>query len=92
MVLGFLLYDPSDMYIGGVSGKGKLSIWGRVLKWHRRHQEALSLLKSLLSGGGPLQSFGPSPQEICQRFENLGTILAGNGGKSLPCRENVATA
>ena len=29
---------------------------------------------NLLSGGGPLQSFGPSLQEICQRFENLGTI------------------
>ncbi len=59
MVLGFLLHDSSDMGIGGVSGKGKLSIWGGVLKWHRRRQEALGFLKSLLSGGGPLQSFGP---------------------------------
>ncbi len=68
MVFGFLLHDPSDMSIGGVSGKRKLSIWGRVLKWHRRRREALGFLESLLSGGGPLQSFGPSLQEIRQRF------------------------
>jgi hypothetical protein len=61
MILGFLLHDPSDVSIGGVSGEKKFSIWGRVLKWHRRCQEAFGSLESLLSGGGPLQSFGPPP-------------------------------
>jgi hypothetical protein len=54
MVSGFLLHDPSDMGIGGVSGKGKLSIWGGVLEWHHRRQEALCILESLLSGRCPL--------------------------------------
>jgi hypothetical protein len=61
MVFGFLLHDSSDVSIGGVSGEGKLSIWGGVLEWHRRRQEAFGPLESLLSGGGPLQSLGPSP-------------------------------
>ncbi len=47
------------------SGERKFSVWGRMLKRHRRRQEAFSLLESLLSGGGPLQSFGPPLQEIC---------------------------
>jgi hypothetical protein len=70
----FFLHDSSDVGIGGVSGESKFGIWGRVLKRHRRRQEAFGLLESLLSGGGPLQNFGPPLQEICQRFENLGTI------------------
>jgi hypothetical protein len=68
MVLGFLLHDSSDKSIGGVSGERKLSIWGKMLKWHRRRQEAFGSLESLLSGGSPLQSFGPPLQEISQRF------------------------
>ncbi len=28
MVPRFLLYDPSDMSIEGIRGKGKFSIWG----------------------------------------------------------------
>jgi hypothetical protein len=68
MVLGFLLHDSSDVSIGGVSGERKLSIWGGVLKWHRRRQEGFSSLEGLLSGGGLLQSFGPPLQEISQRF------------------------
>jgi hypothetical protein len=36
MVSRFLLHDFSDMSIGGVRGERKLSIWGRVLEWHRR--------------------------------------------------------
>jgi hypothetical protein len=67
-VFGFLLHDPSDVGIEGISGKRKFSIGGRVLKGHRHHQEAFGLLESLLGGGGPLQSFGPPLQEICQRF------------------------
>ncbi len=61
MVFGFLLHDPSDVGIGGVSDQRKLSMGGRVLKWHRRRQEAFGFLESLLGGGGPLQSFGPPP-------------------------------
>jgi hypothetical protein len=68
MVFGFLLHDSSDASIGGVSGERKLSIWGEVLEWHGRRQEAFCFLESLLSGGGPLQSFDPSLQEISQRF------------------------
>ncbi len=74
MVLRFLLHDSSDMRIGGVSGERKLSIWGSVLEWHRRRQEVLCPLKSLLSGGGPLQSLGSSPQKISQRFQDLSTV------------------
>jgi hypothetical protein len=61
MIFGFLLHDSSDVSIGGVSGERKLSIWGEVLEWHRRRQEAFCLLESLLSSGSPLQSFGPPP-------------------------------
>ncbi len=36
MVLRFLLHDSSDISIGGVRGKRKLSVWGGVLEWHHR--------------------------------------------------------
>jgi hypothetical protein len=85
----FLLHDPSAMGIRGVSGKGKLSCWGRVIKRHRRCQVVLCILESLLCGGGPHQCFGPSLQEICQRAQNL-CAVEQKGGKNLPCRENVA--
>jgi hypothetical protein len=68
MVFEFLLHDSSNVSIGGISGERKLSIWGGVLEWHRRRQEAFGLLESLLSGGDPLQSFGPPLQEISKRF------------------------
>ncbi len=61
MVSWFLLHDPSDISNGGVSGQRKLSIWGRMLEGHRRHQEAFSILESLLGKSGPLQRFGPPP-------------------------------
>jgi hypothetical protein len=75
MVSRFLLHDPSDMSIGGVSGERKSGIWGRMLEWHRRCQEeAFCILEGLLSGSGPLQHFGPSLQEISQRFQNFSTV------------------
>ncbi len=61
MVVGFLLHDASDVSVGGVSGERKFVIWGGVLKRYRRRQEAFGLLESLLSGGVPLQCFGPPP-------------------------------
>jgi hypothetical protein len=72
----FLLHDPSDMdmSIGGIGGERKFSIWGRVLEWHRRRQEAFCILEGLLSGSGPLQRFGPSLQRISQRSQNLSTV------------------
>jgi hypothetical protein len=91
MVFGFLLHDSSDVSIGGVSGERKLSIWGGVLEWHRRCQEALCLLESLLSGGGPLHSFGPPPPPSRDQSKVLGLEhnLAKNGSKSLPCQESI---
>ncbi len=90
MVFGFLLHDSSDVSIRGVSGERKLSIWGRVLEWHRHRQEAFGLLESLLSGGGSLQSFGPPPPSGDQSKDlGLEHNLAKNGGKSLPCQESV---
>jgi hypothetical protein len=74
MVVGFLLHDASDVGVGGVSGERKFGIWGRVLKRYRRRHEAFGLLEGLLSGGGRLQCFGPPPQEIRQRLQNLSTI------------------
>ncbi len=74
LVSRFLLHDPSDMGIGGVSGKVKLSIWCGMLEWHRRHQEAFCILESLLCRGNPLQHFGPSLQEISQRAQNFCAI------------------
>jgi hypothetical protein len=71
MVSRFLLHDPSDMSIRGVSGERKFSVWGRVLEWHRRHQEAFCILEGLLSRSGPLQHFGPSLQKIRQRSQHL---------------------
>jgi hypothetical protein len=71
MVSRILLHDPSDMGIGGVCGKGKLSCLGGVLERHCCCQEALSILESLLCRGDPLQCFGPSLQEISQRAQNL---------------------
>jgi hypothetical protein len=44
-----------DMSIGGVSGQGKFSIWGRMLERYHRRQESLSILECLLSRSGPLQ-------------------------------------
>jgi hypothetical protein len=73
MVSRFLLHDPSDMSIGGVSGERKLSVGGRVLEWHCRHQEAFPVLEGLLSKSGPVR-FCPSLQEISQRFQNLSTV------------------
>jgi hypothetical protein len=92
MVFGFLLHDPSDVSIGGLSGKRKLSIWGRVLKWHCRRQEAFGFLESLLSGGGPLQNFGPPPSGDPSKVLELEHNFAKNGGKNLPCRESVVVA
>ncbi len=89
MVLGFLLHDSSDVSIGGVSGERKLSIWGGVLEWHRRRQEAFCLLESLLSGGGPLQSFGPPPLRRSVKGFRTWAQFGKNGGKSLPCQESV---
>jgi hypothetical protein len=88
MVLGFLLHDSSDVSIGGVSGERKLSIRGRVLEWHRCRLEAFGLLESLLSGGGPLQSFGPPPSGDQSKVLGLAHNLAKNGDKSLPCQES----
>ncbi len=73
MVSRSLLHDPSDKSIRGVSGEKKLSIWGRVLEWHCRRQEAFFILEDFQSGSGPLQSFSPSLQEISQRSQNLST-------------------
>jgi hypothetical protein len=64
MVSQFLLHDPSDMGIKSVSGQGKLSVWGRMLEWHCRCQEAFSTLEGLLGRNGRLQRFGPCLQEI----------------------------
>ncbi len=89
MVSRFLLHDSSDMSIGGVGGERKLSIWGRVLEWHRC-QEELCLLKSLLSGGSPLQSLGSPPSGDQLKVLGLEHSWAKNSGKSLPCQENVA--
>jgi hypothetical protein len=61
------------MSIGGVSGERKLSVGGRVLEWHCRHQEAFPVLEGLLSKSGPVR-FCPSLQEISQRFQNLSTV------------------
>jgi hypothetical protein len=49
------------MGIGGVSGQGKLRVWGRMLEGHCRRQEAFSILECLLGGNGALQRFGPPP-------------------------------
>ncbi len=36
IVSRFLLHDPSEMGIKGISGKRKFSCWGGMLEWHRR--------------------------------------------------------
>ncbi len=82
MVSRFLLHDSSDMSIGGISGKRKLSIWGRGLDWHRCHLEALWLLKSLLSSGGPLLSLGPPPSGDQSKVLGLEHSWAKNGSKN----------
>jgi hypothetical protein len=74
MVARFLLHDPSNMIVGDVSGKRKLSLGGRVLEGHHHRQEAFCVLECLLRGSSPLQCFGPSLQEISQRFQNFGTV------------------
>ncbi len=90
MVARFLLHDPSNMSIRGMSGERKLSIGGRVLEWHLRRQEAFCLLEGDLSGSGPLQRFGPSLPGDLSKVSKLEHSWAGNGGNSLPCQENVA--
>jgi hypothetical protein len=74
MVSRFLLHDAADMSIGGISGKRKFSLWGGMLEGHRRGQGAFSILESFLCCSGPLQYFGPLPQEISQRAQHLCAI------------------
>jgi hypothetical protein len=42
-----------------------------MLEGNCRRQEAFSILECLRGGNGPRQHFGPSLQEISQRFQNL---------------------
>ncbi len=81
MVARFLLYDPSNMSIGGVSGKRKFSIWGGMLEGHCRCQEALCILECLLCRGGPLQRLGPSPSGDQLKGATPVHSWAENGGK-----------
>jgi hypothetical protein len=74
MISRFLLHDPSDMGIGGVSGKRKLRGWGGVLEGHHCCQEAFCTLECLLCRSGPLQRFDPFLQEISQRAQHLCAI------------------
>jgi hypothetical protein len=89
MVSRFLLHDPSDMSIGGVSGKRKLSIWGGMLEGQRHCQEVFCILDCLLCRGGPLQH-----PALPLRRSVKGTTLVRkwteNSFKNSPCRENVA--
>jgi hypothetical protein len=85
MVSRFLLHYPSDMSVGGISGKGKLSIWGRVLEWHHHFKGALHFgkppeLKRSAPKFWPLSSGDPS--KGAQPVHSW----AENGGKSLPCQ------
>jgi hypothetical protein len=61
--------------------QGKFSVWGRVLEWHHRCQEAFFIMENLLCRGCSLQCFGPSPQEISQRFQSLSTVGQKVAGK-----------
>ncbi len=48
MVARLLLHDPSNMSIGGVSGKRKFCIWVGMLEGYSRCQEAFCILEDLL--------------------------------------------
>jgi hypothetical protein len=61
MVPRFLLHDSTDISIGGVSGKRKFSLWGRMLAGYRCGYEVFCILESLLCRSGSLQHFGPPP-------------------------------
>jgi hypothetical protein len=74
MVSRFLLHDPFDMGIGGISGQVMVGIWGMVLEWDRRRQEAFCILERLLCRSGPPQRFGLSLQEISQGSQNLSVV------------------
>jgi hypothetical protein len=75
MVSRFLLHDPSDMSIGGISGKRKLNIWGGMLEGHRHCEEVFYILECLLCRGGPLQHPGPPPPP--PRGQGTGFTLLG---------------
>jgi hypothetical protein len=71
MVPRFLLHDTADMSFGGFSGKGKLSLWGRMLKGYRR--------RILLSGKPPVpwrstSTFWAPFQQISQQAQHLCAI------------------
>jgi hypothetical protein len=79
MVLRFLLYDSSDMSIGGVSGERKLLLGGA---WPvgKPPEQRRSIAK-----------FCPPPPSGDQsKVLGLEHSWAKNGGKSLPCQECVA--
>jgi hypothetical protein len=59
MVARFLLHDPSDMSIRGVSGKSKFCIWGGMLEGYRHCQEAFCLLECLLCQCSPPNVLDP---------------------------------
>jgi hypothetical protein len=90
MVPGFLLHDAPDMSIRGVSGKKKFGLRGRMLEGNRRRKEAFCILGSLLCHGSPLQRFGPPLSGDQLKGATPVHNYAKNGGKSLPCQENVA--
>ncbi len=90
MVSRFLLQDPSNMRIGGVSGKRKLSIWGGCWRGSRC-QEVFCILERHLCQGGPLQCLGPFPPlRRSVKGRNIVRNWAKNGGENSPCQENVA--
>jgi hypothetical protein len=82
MVSGFLLHDPSDMGIGGVSGERKLSIGGQDVG------VALPPGGVLRSGMPPEQkrstpTFWPLPSGDHSKVSKLERSWAKCGGKSL---------
>jgi hypothetical protein len=59
MVPPFLLHVAANMSIGGVSGKGKFGLWGRMLEGYCPGWEAFCILESLLSRAVYSNVLGP---------------------------------
>ncbi len=93
MVGRFLLHDPYDMSIRGVSGKRKFCIWVGMLEGYRRCREGFCILECLLCRCGPLQCLGP-PLPSGDQLKGATPVRSWgeNDSKNLPCRGNVATA
>ncbi len=90
MVCGFLLHDPPNMCVRGVSVKGKFGIGGRGVGVAPPPPGAVLPVGRLPERKRSSLTFWPLPSGDQSKVSKLEHSWAKNDSKSLPCLENVA--